>query len=248
MATELVIQIPYAPFLPDLEEVDRFANLLDCTKREVVGCFSELAVEGTTDQAEDGTCAWFVDGFVSEQLSWGLSWGASTPPVPAPPSMETILSRAAACGVRRISVAPASVPVGRLTDGHLTYAQAINETSVWLKSVVRLFEQFGVDLCLRPAEGGFLTSPIELRELIVRINSPALGVDLSTRLLEGLAVWSDWFATLEPYVRSVRTDIDTSLENAQVRGEPAAVEEVIERICKPRSFGGVITVRAASYS
>lgn len=225
MAIEFVIRSPVDPSPDDRQAVGRIASVLDCSAREVGGLLKELVGAGVSNCAEVKTGAWFIEGFLRDQLAWDHS------------PVEGWVSRAVDRGVRRISIAPAAV-----VDGSHSYIAAMNCAAAWLKSTLRVFEQFGVALCLRPGEGRFLTSPLELRELIGTINSPALGVDLATQLPSGLTNWSDWFATLEPHVRSVCVEIDSGAEDAEVVSQVTTIVETLEVICKPRAYQGVITL------
>lgn len=109
-------------------------------------------------------------------------------------AMESIIETAARLGARRVSISPATV--GESDSDHVSYQDALNRTFDALLAVVPRLERCGVTLALRAARHGFLMSPPELRELIGRLNSHAVGADIDCTGRDDRASALDWLATL----------------------------------------------------
>lgn len=81
-------------------------------------------------------------------------------------------------------------------SGGVSYEQALAAVFDGLLVWTELAEKSGVKLACHASSGNFLRSPVEARDLIDRLNSPAVGVALRVSDLRGSAELSDWIESL----------------------------------------------------
>ncbi|GJM26498.1 MAG: hypothetical protein DHS20C16_29130 [Phycisphaerae bacterium] len=236
---EIVIQSSVYPSPEESRLVSQIASSVGRARIELAASADDfhsqknsqdpISRKWATESGNDlSVVAWYVNAFPAGRIESVL---------------ESLLPIAGQAGIERISFAPANL--SNSNTGNDTYMAAMNQTVAALAAVMPLAERSGVRCCLRPAQGRFLTSPVELREVVTGINSPMLGIDLPTCLPDGVPHWIDWLKTLEPNVDSVRLFV--SLKDG-VDGVVLAVEQLKEAIgtsCEPRPFDGVITISRA---
>ena len=107
-----------------------------------------------------------------------------------------------------------SIPPVRLRnddEGFVRYQDALNFAYELLHEVRFEAEARGVTVALEAATDDCLLSPIELRELIDAVNSPAIGVCLDLKRIGAIGSPLDWIHTLHRRVQSVRySDVPSS--------------------------------------
>lgn len=113
----------------------------------------------------------------------------------------------------------------------LDYAAALNAMYSGCKDAAPLAEKLNVRLGLVPCDGGYLMSPVELRGLIDRFNSPAVGAYLDVELAEAHGSVADWVSILGPRIVAVRTPLVQS----------DAIHELLRRA---GWRGGIVVTRA----
>ena len=177
-----------------------------------------LAAEANRRPAGGVSVESFVEGHLAEAGGDGRS--------AAHQRLVRLVELAGRWGATRLSVAPAVV-----ADGHprrVDYQEALNRTAAALGAAERVAQREGVTICVRASRHGFLTSPPELRELLIRVNSPAVGVDLDAAGRCDRLALGDWLRTLGPHLRMVGVE-----EAALARGTPEVPEA---------GLGGVVLV------
>ncbi len=114
-----------------------------------------------------------------------------------------LLEMAAELGAGAVLVIPAVV--GRWDQQRPTtgYADALYRVLDALLELRHDAERLGVDLALENVWNRFLLSPLELAELIDRVNSPRVGCYLDVGNVMPLGYPEDWIATLGGRVRRV---------------------------------------------
>lgn len=129
---------------------------------------------------------------------WDVNYGSADPDTRAQARDLTLrmLDRAAWLGAPAILVIPAVV--GKASDRApaVSYADALNRTYDALSELSHQAEDRGVVIGLENVWNRFLLSPIELRDLIDRINSPWVGAYLDVGNLLALGYPTDWITTL----------------------------------------------------
>ena len=244
MSPRIVIQFPTSANHDDSARISCVANAIGCEQFEAAGAVEDfLSHENSQglisrDLAEDPNravhvTAWYLTGFVDCFDADGLDGAANA-------RLIRLIERAGQQGVERISFAPAQL--ADLPGATATYAKALNRTAAMLATVMCHAERCGVCLCLRPATGRFLTSPVELRELVRDVNSSMVGIDLPMELPAGVPGWSDWFGTLEPLIRCVRVQAGMTESADAVAANVDGVLELIRGINAPRRYEGEIVV------
>jgi hypothetical protein len=241
---QIVFQSPINPLADESSAISRIAGDIDCFGVELAGAVdeflslinSQVPLAGLQLGALGSTLrvvAWDVTGFVAGQ-------DANDGVCPLESALTSLLTVANQTGIERISFAPADFLHSR---GKVeSYASALNRTAAALVKVMPHAERNGLALCIRPARGRFLTSPVELRELVTGINSPMLGIDLPIHLPDGVPDWTDWFEPLEPFIRSVRVMVDGAISRSQIGTVLDELQRTIAGICKPRSYDGLIAL------
>ncbi len=215
-----IIQLPINATTGEQDSVRQLARELNgkdfelnCTVEE----FAAFKNSQAESVAEFRFTSWHVAGFVG---------------LPCDELMESLVHAAHAIEIERISFAPINLTE---SGSRLTYAGAMNDLYRSLKRLMPIAERWGVTPCVQPAKGQFLTSPVELREFITEINSPKLKIDLPIDLPPSVPVWTDWFTTLTPMIRSVRIP-------GKSLAETEAISAEIAKLCTPRVFDGEVVV------
>ncbi len=230
-----VIQLQIHLVASQTNDAIQLAKALKCSAFEIAGTADELVtlknsqgceIAAAADIGNEAGCSsWYVEGFVGD---------------PCDVPLQSLIDTAHHQGVGRISFA--AIDLSDSSGRRTTYANALNRLAGSLTKVLPHAERCGVQLCIRPAQGQLLTSPVELRELITNFNSPLLGVDLPTKLPEAVPGWTDWFQTLTPLIRSVRVQIDFSRADSAQLSVVQDVEREITKLCEPRTFEGDVVV------
>ncbi|NOX58371.1 MAG: hypothetical protein GXP29_05860 [Planctomycetes bacterium] len=248
-AVTLALHMPIGASGDLLRRLVRVAGEVHAGRLELSGTWEQFLSLGEVTPAMPvgalPTESWFIEGFLNDQVQFQ----SAANEVSVEEQFNRAFAAAMDAGVGRISIAPARIdgPTAATRGGLAgAYANELNRTAGILSMMLPIAQRLGVDVCLRAGEGGFLTSPVELREFVTTINAPSLGVELSTQMTGGLPPWQDWFSTLEPYVRTVRIDLASGEEGSRAVSMVREVREAIERLCHPRTHTGSMTVRMSS--
>jgi sugar phosphate isomerase/epimerase len=148
--------------------------------------------------------------------------------------VAALLEQAASLGAQCLNLTIAPIA---------SYQAAINFAYNLLHRVRFEAERSGVAVALEAGAGGFLLSPVELREIIDAANSWAVGVCVDTRRIAVFSSPIDWITTLKHRVHSVRVP---GIEGAGLRppdtlretGELAIISEALGEM---RDGGPVIS-------
>ncbi len=239
-----VIQRPINSSVDESKLLSQLAANVGTRQIELAGSVDEF-LSAANSQALSGASAgietpngaaivaWHLNGFV--ETSEAANGDTSIESV-----LKSLIERAAPLGIERISFAPAQLADSPSATN--SYAAVLNRTASSLTKLIPRAERCGVRLCVRPAQGRLLTSPVELREMITGINSSMVGVDLPTALPTGVAPWTDWFKTLEPAVRSIRVPVDIGESDGDLTSKLGLAMDSIGGVCAPRPYGGVVTI------
>lgn len=114
-----------------------------------------------------------------------------------------MLDRAAALRADAILVVPAVVGTPNEPHPRVSYADALQRTFETLRSLRHEAESRGVTIALENVLNRFLLSPLEVAELIDRINSAYVAWYLDTGNVIPLGYPQDWVATLGPRIKCV---------------------------------------------
>lgn len=109
---------------------------------------------------------------------------------------RAMLLRAAACGAGAVLVIPGVIGKASEPRGRVSYADALRYAHAALSELRHLAEDCGVTLALENAWTRFLYSPVELTELIDRVNSPCVGAYLDVGNVMAFGDPLDWIQTL----------------------------------------------------
>lgn len=122
-----------------------------------------------------------------------------------------MLARAAALGAGAILVVPAVVGTAHDARKQVAYADAWQRTFDALSELGPAAEAHGVALAVENVWNRFLLSPLEMADLIDRVNSPGVGVYFDTGNVLAFGYPEDWIATLGGRIRRVHAkDYDVS--------------------------------------
>lgn len=123
------------------------------------------------------------------------------------------------------------------------YEQALTAVFDGLQRWIELAEKSGLKLACRASSSDFLRSPVEARDLIDRLNSPAIGVSLRVDDLRGMADLEDWIASLSYRLHCVvlgeqhfRTAPSASDGQARPEGEGPRIVTLLDQL----GFGGPV--------
>ena len=106
------------------------------------------------------------------------------------------LERAAELGVSVVAVRPAESRLVSSSGVVPEYAEALQMAQAALRSLVPAAGRSGVAIGVEAAVEGFLTSPVEARELMELVRSPDIGVCLDVAVLSGASQPVDWIRPL----------------------------------------------------
>ena len=88
-------------------------------------------------------------------------------------------------------------------DEMVSYEAALNHVYEGMMEVAEQAEKRGVKIAVRAASGGFLLSPVETRDLVDRLNSPAIGVAVSLNDVARFGCPEDWLRCLSYRLQAV---------------------------------------------
>jgi len=191
----------------------------------------ELVLENEgvlTPQTDQATCRSYGQqvrdaGLHVASLATGLFWqthyGSDDPETrqKAYDLTLSILDRAAWLGAEAILVIPAVVGAWNAATPSVRYADALNRSFETLHRLAYEAEQRGVILAVENVWNRFLLSPVELADLIDRVNSPWVGAYLDVGNVLAFGFPQDWIDTLGR--RIVRVHLkDYDLSNPGIEG------------------------------
>ena len=175
---------------------------LDHTDAALVPALAEATAAGL-----DGIVVTLPPDADTADTTWpegvlAMAWDAELAPTltHAPESaraaLGTLLQNAATLGVPTVEIAAGHV------DGEVGYLDALQATYDGLLDILPEAERLGVRVAVSTHARAFLQSPVELRDLIERVNSPAAAVSLDWATVPGRPL--DWLTILGPRVAIVR--------------------------------------------
>ena len=88
-------------------------------------------------------------------------------------------------------------------DEIVSYETALNHVYEGVMEVAEQAEKYGVKIAVRAASDGFLLSPVETRDLVDRLNSPAIGVALNLNDVAHFGCPADWLRCLSYRLHAV---------------------------------------------
>jgi len=120
--------------------------------------------------------------------------------------VSAALERAARLGAECLHVAPACLAMADASGAppEVDYADALNRTYESLSELWPAAERCGVVLCVVPATGRFLLSPLETRALLDRVNSAYVGAALDWEAVARVGHPPAWIRTLGQRMAVVR--------------------------------------------
>ncbi|MBU0717876.1 MAG: sugar phosphate isomerase/epimerase [Planctomycetes bacterium] len=145
----------------------------------------------------------------------------ATDPGPAVEHVSALLRFAAEVGARCLNLTVWPLDRSAGSDGRGSFSDGLNFMYELLRGVRFEAQAAGVPVALEAVVGGAWVSPVELREVIDRANSWALGVCLDVPRISSIGPGADWIETLDYRVWSVRLDL-SALSSADRPGESAA--------------------------
>ncbi len=209
--------------------------VVDVVRQARQAGFDGVAVDLPTEVILDETCPDRLESVsdVVRVLGYPARGSATLThdPVGARGVIRALITIAARAGAETVEIVAGGV--GPCVSGApIGYLDALHATYDGLLDLVGLAERHGVRLALSTEASGFLQSPVELRDLLERVNSHAACVALHWDTVPGDPL--DWLSILGPKV-------------ATVRGGPAIVDgaEVIRRILDLCGADAVLTCVAA---
>lgn len=118
-----------------------------------------------------------------------------------------------------------------------SYEQALAGVFDGLLAWIELAERSGVKLACHASSGDFLRSPVEARDLIDRLNSPAVGVALRVSDFPGIAELGDWIDSLSYRLKCIvfaeqhfRTARPTSDREEVYRDDGARILALLDQV------------------
>ena len=140
------------------------------------------------------------------------------------------LERAAELGVSVVTVRPAESRWDSGPEVVPEYTEALQMAQAALRSLVPAAARSGVAIGVEAAIEGFLTSPIEARELMELVRSPDIGICLDVAALSGIGRPVDWIRTLRHRLVCVRIG----------DGAEGLIDEVVAALAEVRYAGPVV--------
>ncbi len=143
-----------------------------------------------------------------------------------------LFSVAQALGASRLNL---SLPPVTGIDSPSTFARyqsAMNYAHEFLLRIRFDAEAAGVAIALEASSAGCLNSPVELRELLNQMNSPAVGACLDAGRLDQPGELDDWLRTLTHRVGAIRLTDGVAMRDHPTRSAPPSGTDAI-------SFAGV---------
>jgi L-ribulose-5-phosphate 3-epimerase len=131
-------------------------------------------------------------------LFWKFNYGSDDPAIRLRAHDLTLamLDRAAWLGTDAILVVPAVVGRWDQPVPEVAYQDALNRTFEALHDLAPEAEQCGVVIAIENVWNRFLLSPVEMVELLDRVNSPWVGAYFDVGNVMAIGYPQDWIATL----------------------------------------------------
>jgi hexulose-6-phosphate isomerase len=159
-------------------------------------------------------------------LFWRVNYGDPDPAVrqQAKDLTRTGLAMAAALGTDALLVVPAVVGTWNEPAPQVGYADALARSFEMLRQLREDAEDCGVHIAIENVPNRFLLSPIEMRDLIDRVNSPWVGVYFDTGNAVPFGYPQDWISVLGPRIVRVHAK-DCDLNRGGLEGLACPLEE-----------------------
>jgi len=102
-----------------------------------------------------------------------------------------------------VSLRGAVIDPADQNDDNVSYEAALNHVFEGMMEVAEQAEKHGVKIAVRAAGNGFLLSPVETRDLVDRLNSPAIGVAFNLNDVARFGCPVDWLRCLSYRLHAV---------------------------------------------
>lgn len=199
----------FDPDLPIAKVAQRVADAGFDTFEPVLGNAGALRIDSDEQTLRDAGKTIRSAGLEVSALATGLFWQescAATDPEERERAMEiavAMLDRARWIGAPTILMIPAVV--GRASDPvpRIAYADALAGAARALHTLGFEAERRGVSIAVENVWNRFLLSPVEMRELIDRVNSPWVGVYFDVGNVLPFGYPQDWIETLGQRIKRV---------------------------------------------
>lgn len=180
-----------------------------------------------TCQTDEATCRKLADdiratGLEISSLASGLFWSSSMTSLEAAVRQQAhdivvaMLDRARWMGAGAILVVPGMVSHFEKRALEVPYAEALRYAYDGLRALVEEAEARGVVIAIENVWNQFLVSPVEMRDLIDRVNSSWVGAYLDTGNVLRYGITHDWIDTLgRRIVRVHMKDFDLDIGNIE---------------------------------
>jgi len=159
------------------------------------------------------------DGLIGPRTRKTDGW-----PEPATENLASSLGWIADAGGAIATVRPAHNAAGGQDAEVASYADALWRTHEALIALRLPMESSGVSVGVEAAADGFLLSPVELRDLLDRINSPCFAACLNLADVARIGRPLDWIGTLRHRIGCVRLGGESE---AELNDIAAALREVL---------------------
>lgn len=163
---------------------------------------------------------------LATDLFWQVNYGDAEPAVRQQASELTRLGldMATWLGTEALLVVPAVVGGGNEPNPRVSYAQALDRTLEALSRLREDAEDRGVRIAIRNVWNRFLLSPVEMRDLLDRVNSPWVGAcfDIGNAMAFGYP--QDWIGILGPRIVRVHAS-DYNLQRGGIGGFACPLQE-----------------------
>ncbi len=159
-------------------------------------------------------------------LFWRVNYGNPDPAVrqQAKDLTRIGLDKAALLGTDAFLVVPAVVGTWNELAPRVGYADALARTFEMLRQLREDAEDCGVHIAIENVPNRFLLSPVEMRDLIDRVNSPWVGVYFDIGNAVAFGYPQDWISVLGPRIVRVHAK-DCDLNRGAQEGTACPLQE-----------------------
>jgi len=135
----------------------------------------------------------------------------------------------------------AAIDPSKQGDEFVSYEAALNHVFEGMMEAAAQAEKHGVKIAVRAAGDGFLLSPVETRDLVDRLNSPASGVAFNLNDVARFGCPVDWVRCLSYRLHAVFLDAsaDSNAETSML--DAAKICEALKEV----SYGGPLIYESA---
>jgi len=191
-------------FDPDTSLTQQFSQTASAGFQAIELCFDTGELSMSTSQpdcelfARQAAGAGLIVTSVATGAYWQCNFGSNDAEIRQQAHEMTLaaMDRAAWLGAEVVLIVPAVVGRWNRPEPQVPYEDALNRTYEGLQRLIPDAESRGVGLAMENVWNRFLLSPIELRELIDRLNSPYVGVHFDVGNVMPFGYPEDWIRIL----------------------------------------------------